>query len=106
MTLTCLRLNVTKQELDTDITLTDLGNNQEAVIDAVLKERRRELYGKELRLFDIKRLHLPMTHYLSSLKINVPADDPRLILPIWPGYIEMNLELEENDRTTSGVTYE
>ncbi len=90
----------------TDITLTDLGNNQEAVIDAVLKERRRELYGKELRLFDIKRLHLPMTHYLSSLKINVPADDPRLILPIWPGYIEMNLELEENDRTTSGVTYE
>jgi tetratricopeptide (TPR) repeat protein len=90
----------------TAITLAQLGNSQAAVIDAVLKERRRELYGKELRLFDIKRLHLPMTHYLGSLRITVPADDPRFIFPIFYKYIELNPELEDNDRSTSGVTYQ
>ncbi len=90
----------------TDITLADLGNSQEAVLDAVLKERRRELYGKELRLFDIKRLHLPVTHSLSSLKISVPADDSRFVLPILDYYIDLNPEIEQNDRSNSGVVYE
>ncbi len=89
-----------------EVTLASLGNSQEAVLDAVLKERRRELYGKELRLYDIKRLHIPMTHYLGSLKITVPADDPRFVLPIFYKYIETNPELEDNDRSISGVTYE
>ncbi|MCK0131674.1 RagB/SusD family nutrient uptake outer membrane protein [Flavobacteriaceae bacterium F08102] len=85
-----------------DVSSTD----QNEVIQAVLNERRRELYGKELRLFDIKRLHLPVVHYLSSTKISVPADDPRLILPIYDDYIERNPELEQNDRSNSGVTIE
>jgi tetratricopeptide (TPR) repeat protein len=88
-----------------DLTLADYGNNQQKVLERVLLERRRELYGKELRLFDIKRLHLPVTHYLSSTRIDIPAGDPRLIWPIYPVYIEANSELEPNDRSQSGVTY-
>ncbi len=87
------------------LTLAGLGNNQENVIEESLNERRRELYGKDLRLFDIKRLHMPVIHYLGSMKISVPADDPRLVLPILPGYIERNQELLQNDRSISGVTY-
>lgn len=88
------------------LTLNDLENDQAKVIEETLKERRRELYGKGLRLFDIKRLHLPITHYLDNLKITVPADDPRFILPIFPKYIEDNPELIQNDRSVSGVVYE
>jgi hypothetical protein len=63
-----------------------------------LLERRRELYGKELRLFDVKRLHLPVTHYISSRRLDLAADDPKLVWPIFTGYIQMNPELEQNPR--------
>lgn len=80
--------------------------DQNAVINAVLEERRRELYGKDLRLFDIKRLRLPVVHYLGQTKISVPADDPRFIHPIWDEYIDINPEIEQNDRSVSGVVIE
>lgn len=82
----------------TPVTLADLGNSQANVLAEVLLERRRELYGKELRLFDIKRLHLPVTHYIGSHRIDLPADDPKLVWPIFPKYIELNPELEQNPR--------
>ncbi|QEC45677.1 RagB/SusD family nutrient uptake outer membrane protein [Pseudobacter ginsenosidimutans] len=76
----------------------DFNNDQQAVVNEVLLQRRRELYGKELRLFDIKRLGLPVTHYISSRQVSVPAGDPKLVWPIFNKYIEMNPEIEQNPR--------
>lgn len=89
----------------TELTVENFGGNKEQVLERVLLERRRELYGKELRLFDIKRLNIPMTHFLGSVKIEVPAGDPRFIWQIYPPYIEMNTEIQQNDRSNSGVKY-
>ncbi|MDD4638189.1 MAG: RagB/SusD family nutrient uptake outer membrane protein [Bacteroidales bacterium] len=89
----------------TNLTPANFQNNKDLVLDRVLLERRRELYGKDMRLYDLKRLNLPFTHKLGSLTISVPANDPRLIWPIFPKYIEMNSELEQNERETSGVKY-
>lgn len=80
------------------VTLAGLGSSQANVLNEVLVERRRELYGKELRLFDIKRLHLPVTHYISSRRLDLPADDPKLVWPIFTQYINLNPELEQNPR--------
>lgn len=85
--------------------LTDFNSDKDKILGRVLLERRRELYGKELRLFDLKRLNLPVTHHLGTLKIEVPAGDPGLIWHIYPPYIEMNSELQQNDRGQSGVKY-
>ncbi len=82
----------------TPVTLADLGNSQQNVLNEVLLERRRELYGKELRTYDIKRLHLPVTHYIGTFKMDLPADDPKLVWPIFPKYIELNPEIEQNPR--------
>ena len=82
----------------TAMTLADLGSNAANVLKEVLLERRRELYGQELRLFDIKRLHLPVTHYLNSRRLDLPADDPKMVWPIFTKYIELNPELEQNTR--------
>ena len=76
----------------------DFGSNKDAVLKEVLLERRRELYGMELRTYDIKRLHLPVTHYLNSRKMDLVADDPKLVWPIFNAYIELNPELEQNPR--------
>ncbi len=76
-------------------------SNQAAVLKEVLLERRRELYGKELRLFDIKRLGLPVNHLKPGTDLpgfNVPARDPKLIWPIFYHNIELNPEIEQNPR--------
>lgn len=82
----------------TPVTLASLGSDPQKVLNEVLIERRRELYGKELRLYDIKRLHLPVTHYINSRKLDLPADDPKLVWPIFTPYITANPELEQNPR--------
>ncbi|GAB1474845.1 hypothetical protein MASR2M69_22860 [Bacteroidota bacterium] len=87
------------------MTPADFQNNKDKVLERVLLERRRELYGRDLRLFDLKRLNEPFSHYLGSLKIQVPANDPRMVWPIFKPYIDMNSELEQNDRSITGVKY-
>ena len=77
------------------------GLNQAAVLNEVLLERRRELYGKELRLFDDKRLGLPVAHVQPGTQIKswtVPANDPKLIFPIFYEYINLNPEIAQNPR--------
>lgn len=74
---------------------------QAAVINEVLLERRRELYGKELRLFDDKRLGLPVAHVVPGTLVKswtVPANDPKLIFPIYYEYIVLNPEMVQNPR--------
>jgi len=87
------------------LTPANFQNNKDQVLERVLLERRRELYGKDMRLYDLKRLNLPFTHKLGSLTISVPANDPRMIWPIFYKYSEMNSELEQNDRETTGAKY-
>lgn len=82
------------------LSVSDVGGDQ-AVLNEVLLERRRELYGKELRLFDIKRLGLPVSHVIPgtiNVGYSVPANDPKLIWPIHYSYISQNPELEQNPR--------
>nr|WP_299672566.1 RagB/SusD family nutrient uptake outer membrane protein [uncultured Polaribacter sp.] len=82
----------------TDVTLTDLENNQQKVIEETLLERRRELYGKDLRLFDIKRLQLAVEHSLGSETKSVPANDPKLIWPVHYEYLNLNPEIGQTPR--------
>lgn len=95
-----IRIKRFKSGTYTPITVADVGD-QNAVIDEVLLERRRELYGKELRLFDVKRLGLPVSHVIPGTiteGYSVPANDPKLIWPIHYEYITLNPELEQNPR--------
>ncbi len=74
---------------------------QAAVINEVLLERRRELYGKELRLFDDKRLAVPVSHVIPGTLTrgwNLPANDRKLIFPIYFEYIDLNPEITQNPR--------
>lgn len=95
-----LRRNRFKTGTYTSLAVSDVGD-QKAVLNEVLLERRRELFGKELRLFDVKRLGLPVTHLrpgTMEVEFRVPANDPKLIWPIHYQYIELNPELEQNPR--------
>jgi len=82
----------------TPMTLSDLGNDQQRVLDEVLLERRRELYGKDLRLFDVKRLNLGVTHTLDDQVLSVPANDPKLIWPVHYAYLDLNPEIGQTPR--------
>lgn len=56
-----------------------------ATIENISIERRKEFYGEGFRLHDIKRLHQPLvrsTHKEHWAKVDLPADSPRLMLPI------------------------
>ena len=95
-----IRRNRYQEGKYTDVTINDIGN-QNAVLNEVLLERRRELYGKELRLFDVKRLGLPVSHLQPGTMdpgFQVPANDPALIWPVHYKYIELNPELEQYNR--------
>lgn len=89
----------------TALTLGDFQNDKTKVLERVLLERRRELYGKDLRLFDLKRLNLSFSHNLGPNKISIPANDTRMVWSIFTNYIDMNSELEQYDRTNTGVKY-
>lgn len=94
-----IRLKRYKTGTYTAITPSDLANNKDQVLQEVLLERRRELYGKDLRLFDVKRLGLPVTHMLGEEEtVSVPANDQKLIWPIYYNYIVLNPEMEQNQR--------
>lgn len=94
-----IRLKRYKTGKYTAINPADLGNNKNRVIEEVLLERRRELYGRDLRLFDIKRLGIPVTHPLGEEEtVAVPANDKKLIWPIYYNYIILNPEIDQNER--------
>lgn len=86
-----------------ELSMRDFNNDKTKILDRVLLERRRELYGHEMRLYDIKRLELPITKKLSSATIQFPANDSRLVWPIFKKYLELNPELKDNDRSQSGI---
>ncbi len=82
----------------TSLTLADLNNSQQDVLDEVLLERRRELYGKDLRLFDIKRLALGVEHTLGTETKSIPANDSKLVWPVHYEYLDLNPEIGQFPR--------
>lgn len=70
----------------------------------ILQERRRELFGRGFRLFDLKRFNLEpgmaktITHPLKTTQLNLHTGSSRLIYPIPPKVIAMNPEITQNPR--------
>lgn len=70
----------------------------------VLSERRRELCFKGLRLFDLKRLNKDprfaktLTHTYNGQPYTLKPNDDRYLFPIAPKLMQMNPELEPNER--------
>ncbi len=59
--------------------------NQNALIQAILLERRKEMYGEGLDYFDIKRLQLPVEKSIANgnnLNLSVPVNSNKLTLMI------------------------
>ena len=73
---------------------------QAQVLDLVKEERRRELWGKGLRWFDLKRYNaldnagISITRFFSGDKL-MPSDK-EWVLPIGELYISMNPEIIQN----------
>lgn len=98
--LNILRQHRYKTGTYTNLSASDIGD-QPTVLDEVLLERRRELYGQELRLFDVKRLGLPVQHLEpegTNVAYQVPAGDPKLIWPVHYDYLELNPEIGQIER--------
>ena len=59
--------------------------NQEELLQAILLERRKEMYGEGLDYFDIKRLQLPVEKSFANgndLDLSIPANSNKLTLMI------------------------
>ncbi|MGK9120731.1 RagB/SusD family nutrient uptake outer membrane protein [Olivibacter jilunii] len=89
-------LNTLQQERGAAVTST---SSQEALIDAILLERRKEMWGEGLEWFDILRLQLPVErttaqgHYQN---VSVPKNSNKLILMIPEKEVINNRSLEQN----------
>lgn len=79
---------------------TSLSNNTgQALIDEIMKERAKELYGEGHKFFDLLRTKTPVdrTGSLSHWKIvNFQPGDKRLVLPIPQAEINANPAIEPN----------
>lgn len=79
-------------------------SNKEEALRKVLEERRRELFGRGFRLFDLKRLNLeaefakPIKHPLKGDTLILQPGDNRYIYPIAKKLTSMNEELLPNPR--------
>jgi starch-binding outer membrane protein, SusD/RagB family len=72
-----------------------------ATLENIYLERRKELYGEGHRLHDIRRLHIPLIRTTSQehwAKVDLPADSPRLMLPIPENEMLFNKKLEAKDQ--------
>jgi len=86
-----------------DYTPLTASDNQQALI-LVLQERRRELFGKGFRLFDLKRyntdpaLAKTITHPLKSTQLTLSPGSNRYVYPIATKIISINPEITQNPR--------
>ena len=77
------------------------GNTGQALIEEILVERRKELYGEiGVEFFDLKRYNRPMVrngnHSLTYL-FNVPAGDPRWLMAIPRSEFDRNPNIKEQN---------
>jgi len=75
--------------------------NKEQVIQLILNERRRELWGNGLRWFDLKRLNA-IENANITIKRNftndmLPPGDVHWVMPIGKKYINQSPEIIQNE---------
>nr|WP_121271888.1 RagB/SusD family nutrient uptake outer membrane protein [Pedobacter schmidteae] len=86
-----------------DYTALTAGNNDDALL-LILQERRRELFCKGLRLFDLKRFNADpklaktITHPLKTQQLTLAPGSNRYVYPIATKVINANPEIEQNPR--------
>jgi starch-binding outer membrane protein, SusD/RagB family len=89
-------LNTLQRERGASVTGT---SSQDALIDAILLERRKEMWGEGLEWFDILRLQLPIERTTSQghyQNVSVPKNSNRLVLMIPEKEVINNKLLEQN----------
>ncbi|WP_266366679.1 RagB/SusD family nutrient uptake outer membrane protein [Tellurirhabdus rosea] len=73
-----------------------------ALIDEILLERRKELYGElGIQFLDVKRRQLPLVrtgNHSPAFKFNIPANDPRFVLKIPFREIDANPNINPEDQ--------
>lgn len=72
---------------------------QSELIDAILLERRKEMWGEGIDLFDILRLQLPVVRTVAQghfRDINIPANSNKLIMMIPEKEVINNDRMEQN----------
>ncbi len=79
------------------------GNTGQALIDEILLERRKELYGEMgVDWLDAKRLQLPIdrtgSNHAPALAYVIPANDPRFNLKIPQSEMQANKSLKPGDQ--------
>ena len=75
------------------------GLSGQALIDAVLLERRKELFGEGFRLFDLTRRNLPLVRTSAShwAPISLSANDDKFLMPIPQDEMDANENMVQND---------
>ncbi len=70
------------------------------LIDEIMLERKKELFGEGFRFFDMTRKKQPLIRTESShwWPISLPANDPRMVLPIPQDEIDANPNISEADQ--------
>lgn len=86
-----------------DALVSSSGNTGEALIDEILLERRKELYGEMgVDWLDAKRLQLPIdrtgSNHAPALAYVIPANDPRFNLKIPQSEMQANKSLKPGDQ--------
>lgn len=89
-------------QLNRDANAVKSGNTGQALIDEILVERRKELYGEfGVSFLDIKRRQLPLIrtgNHRQAYKFEFPANAPELILKIPQAEIDSNNSITDADQ--------
>ncbi len=87
---------------DRDETAVKSGNTGKALVDEILLERRKELYGElGINFLDLKRRQLPLRrtgNHAAAFRFTIPANDPRFILKIPQREIDANDAIDAQDQ--------
>ena len=73
----------------------------DGTLEKIYLERRKELYGEGHRLHDLRRLRQPLVrskHPEHWAKLDLPADSPRMMLPLPENEMMHNKALTPNDQ--------
>jgi hypothetical protein len=78
------------------------GNTGKALVDEILVERRKELYGElGINFLDLKRRQLPLRrtgNHSAAFRFTIPANDPKFILKIPQREIDANDAIGPQDQ--------
>ena len=81
-------------------TLATTGLTGQPLIDQIMIERRKELFGEGFRFFDITRKSQALIRTSTShwVPLNIPANDPLMVLPIPQDEIDANPNISSADQ--------